>query len=227
MALLFPSTTPSLSSVVPNFYRTFRGLPFSLFIGAFSTNNSVDFSIVSDDEDAFPDMKKKKKKAIVVCENKLDTPKFSKKFSMMFTERDELYELEGEKDGNINPLILVRSIAGYLYCSLLAHTLTHTHPHSHRYPHFHIYPHSHSTCIHAYPHSHLHRLLVGLRPGSSGLGVTSKRPPSRSIADVLSDARRMTLQAQVSINGAIEFSCRHKRFYIPVPHTFTFSYSVV
>ena len=77
-----------------------------LHSGTFSSNNSVDFSLVSDDEEAFPDMKKKKK-AMVVCENKLDTPKFSKKFSTMFMERDELYELEGEKDGNIHTLFFL------------------------------------------------------------------------------------------------------------------------
>ena len=128
---------------------------------------------MSDDEEAFPDMKKKKKKAMVVCENKLDTPKFSKKFATMFAERDELYELEGEKDGITNLLISVHSLPDYP-CSINSHSYLYS--------------------------LLLLRRLVGSRPGSSGsgLGLSGKRPPSRSIAEVLSDARRMTLQAQVS-----------------------------
>ena len=100
------------------------------FTGTFSSNNSVDFSLVSDDEEAFPDMKKKKKKAMVVCENKLDTPKFSKKFSTMFMERDALYELEGEKDGNNHHFTAVHSLSHsvsvLVYAFTLMWSLTHT-----------------------------------------------------------------------------------------------------
>ena len=82
-----------------------------------------------DPVDTYNDPKKTRKH--VVCENKLDSPTFSRRFSAMFTVHDE-YDEEGKE-------------------------------------------------------------LVG---SSSRPGTRERRPPSRSIADVLSDARRMTMQAQ-------------------------------
>jgi len=110
--------------------RNERGIAALRGAGA---DGDADYSVLSDAGTAFPDLQKRKK--VLGRENKLDSPKFSRKFSSMFAEHggDSSYSPDNGGD------------------------------------------------------------LVG---STSRPGTRERRPPSRSIADILSDARKMTLAAQ-------------------------------
>ena len=96
-----------------------------------NNDGDADYSVLSDAGTAFPDLKKTRK--TLGRDNKLDSPKFSRKFSSMFVDQDGgTYSPDGGD-------------------------------------------------------------LMG---STSRPGTRERRPPSRSIADILSDARKMTLAAQ-------------------------------